>query len=129
MQAARYLVGFVVELTARVKLGHDNLESAHALFGMQICGDSASIVNDFDNVVRLYDNRDVVAVTHEGLIDCIVDDFVHQVMQADGIRGTDIHARPFPDMFDTVQDLYVFRGIALHRVSPPKALTHYFSIS
>ena len=44
VQAARHLVGVLVELSARMELGHDDLCCRDAFFRVQVCRDAAAIV-------------------------------------------------------------------------------------
>ena len=48
---------------------------------------------------------DLIAVSRQGLIDGVVHDFIHQVMQAPGACGADIHTRTLPDGLQSLQDL------------------------
>ena len=59
---------------------------------------------------------DVVAVTSQGFVDGIVDDFENHVMQAGTVLGiTDVHARSFADGFQTFKDLDAAGTVILGR--------------
>ena len=50
VQAARDLVARVVELAARMELGHDHLHRGHALLGMDVHRDAAAVVAHGDGI-------------------------------------------------------------------------------
>jgi hypothetical protein len=48
---------------------------------------------------------DLIAEAGEGLVDRVVDDFVHQVMEAGGPGGPDVHGRPLADRLESFENL------------------------
>ncbi|KAF5036929.1 hypothetical protein DSECCO2_569990 [anaerobic digester metagenome] len=82
VQAARHLVGVVVELAARVQLGHDDLDRGLALLGVQVDRDAAAVVADRDAVIEVQLDHDARAVARHGLVDGVVHHLVHKVVQA-----------------------------------------------
>ena len=105
MQAARDLVGLVVELAAGVEDGEDHLEGGHvALLGVLVHGDAAAVVHDRDGVVRVNVHEDLGAVACQGLVHGVVHDLVHQVVQAAGTRRANVHARALADRFEAFED-------------------------
>ncbi len=106
VQAARDLVGILVELTAGVQLGHDDLGSGDALLAVDVGGDAAAVVGDRDRAVGVEDDLDQVGVAGEGLVDGVVDHLIDHVVQTRAVVGVaDIHAGPFADCVEALEDL------------------------
>ena len=103
VQAAGDLVGVVVELTARVEHGHDDFGGGPTLLRVDIDGDAAAIVGDRDGFVRVDGDRDFVAIAGQRLVDGVVDDLEHHVVQAGAVIGVaDVHAGPLADRFEAL---------------------------
>ncbi len=118
MQAAGDLVGVLVELTARMKLGHDDLGRRDALV-MHVGGNAAAIVVDGDRAVGVQHDVDRVGVPGQRLVDGVVHDLVHHVVQAGAVVGVaDIHARTLADGVEALQDLDGFRAIGVFGLFP-----------
>jgi hypothetical protein len=95
VQTAGNLVGILVELSASMELGHDDLGRRNALFLVNAHGNAASIVTDRDAVIGVKRDRDGVRMACQRLINAVVDDLIDHVVQARAVIGvTDIHARP-----------------------------------
>ena len=105
VEAAGDLVGVVVKLAARVEDGEDHLERRDLLDGVLLHGDAAAVVVDRDRVVRVDGHLDLGAEAGHGLVDGVVHDLPHQVVQAGGGRRADVHARALPDRLETLEDL------------------------
>ena len=105
VQAARDLVGVLVELAAGVELGHDHLEGAHLLGGVDVHGDAAAVVLDGDDVASLDADGDVGAEARQRLVDGVVHDLEDEVVQAVGAGRADVHARPLADVLETLENL------------------------
>ena len=98
VQAARDLVGIVVELAAGMQHRHDDLGRGASLFRVQIDRDSATVVGDRDGFVGVNRDGDDAAVAGQGFVDRVVDDFENHVVQAGPVIGVaDVHSRSFPD--------------------------------
>ena len=104
MQAAGHGVAAPAELAAGVQDGHNHLDRGDAFGWMEVNGDAASVVRDPDAAVGLQDNLNVVAVTGQRLIDGVVHHFIHQVVQAAGAGGTDVHAGTLADGLEAFQN-------------------------
>ena len=104
MQAARHLVGGVVELAARVELGHDHLNGGDLFLGVDVHGDAAPVVADRDAVVHVEHDFDARAVARHRFVDGVVHHFVHEVMQTTVIRAADVHGRAFPHGLETFKN-------------------------
>src|SRR5690606_16400584 len=106
VQTAGNLVGVVVKLTARVQHGHDDLGGGAVFLGMQIDRDAAAVVGDGDGFVGVDDDRDVGAVAGQGLVDRVVDDLEHHVVEAGAVvRVADVHPWAFTDRVESLQNL------------------------
>src|SRR5690606_31503533 len=80
VQPGRDLVALVVELSASVEHGHDDLGGADALLVLSD-RDAAAVVGDGDGLVEVERDPDVAAVTGEVLVDGVVDGFPDEVVQ------------------------------------------------
>jgi hypothetical protein len=73
---------------------------------MDLDGDATTIVDDADGVVRMNDHLDVIAISRQCFVDCVVDDFKHHVMQAGSIAGiADVHTGALANRFQPLEDL------------------------
>ena len=71
---------------------HHHFRGGDAFFSMQIHGNAAAVVDHGHGVVFVDDDVDLGAISGQGLIDGIVHDFVHQVMQTGFSGRTDVHS-------------------------------------
>ena len=117
VQAAGHLVGVLVELTAGMQLGHDDLGRRHALFLVDVDRDAAAVVAHRDRAVAVQQHVDAVAEAGEGFVDRVVDHLVDHVMQAGAVVGVaDIHARALAHGIEALQDLdRIARRSSRHR--------------
>ena len=104
VQAAGDGVSAAAELAAGVEDRHDDLDGGLVLGGVLVDGDATAVVDDFDAAVCLDRDLDVVGVAGQGLVDGVVDDLVHQVVQAAFAGGSDVHARALADGFQALED-------------------------
>ena len=124
VEAARNLVGIVVagvlELAARVQLGHDDLGGGYAFFLVEIDRNAAPVILDRYGPVGVQLDQDEVAMARQRFVDRIVRNFEHHVVEARSIVGiADIHARPLSHRVEALEDLdrigavlaVAFRGI------------------
>ena len=89
MQAAGILVIAVRELTAGVKFGQDKLDTAHALFFMDIDRHAAAVVFDLDRAVFVESEGQRFRVAGECFVDAVIDNLLHHMVRT---RGIGIHA-------------------------------------
>ena len=82
VQAAGDLIATAAELAARVQHGEYDLERGLAGLRLDVHGDTAAVIADADDVAGLDGQLDVAAVARERLVDGVVDDLIHQVVQA-----------------------------------------------
>ena len=118
MEAAGNLVGIVVgrvlELTAGVKLGHDDLGRRDAFLGVDAGRDAAAIILDRDRSVGIELDQDAVAMTGQRLVDGIVRDLEHHVVEARAVVGiADIHAGAFAHRVEALEDLDLIGAIVV----------------
>ena len=96
VQTAGDLVGVVVELTASMEDGHDDLGGGNAFLFMHVYRDATTVVFNGDGFVRMDDDADVVAMAGEGFVDRVVDHLEHHVVQTAAIVGvTNVHTGTF----------------------------------
>lgn len=111
VQAAGGGVRAAAELAAGVQLGHDDLDTGEAGFGLDVHGDAAAVVPHLDGAVVVQDDVDVVAVAPEGLVHGVVDDLPEAVHQATTVGGPDVHARALSHGLEPFEDEQVPRGV------------------
>ncbi len=105
MQTAGYLVGILVEFSAGMEHGEDDLKSALAVMGHDVNRDTSPVVVDRYRAVPVNDNQYQVTEPGESLVYGVVHNFVDQVVQPPGIRAADVHGRTFPHRLQTFQYL------------------------
>ena len=94
VQAAGDLVGILIELPACVQDRHDHLGGGDSLALVDVDRDTAAIVGHRDRAVGIDCHLDPSGVAGQGLVDRVVDDLEHHVMQARAVVGVaDVHAR------------------------------------
>ena len=67
--------------------------------------DAAAVVDDRDRSVDVNRHVHLVAESGQGLVDRVVDDFVHEVVQAGRTGRPDVHRGTLPDRFQAFQHL------------------------
>ena len=94
VQAARDLVAGILaaELAARMQHGVHDGHGRDAHFGLDINRNAAAVVGHADDVALLDRDLDVGAVPGQRFVDGVVDDLIHQMVQAGRPRRADIHA-------------------------------------
>ena len=97
MQTAGYLVAGAVELTACVQDGEHNLERRNAHLRVNTAGNAAAVVGNADDIALFDRNFDVRAVAGERLVDRVIDDLIHQMVQTACRGRTDVHTRALAD--------------------------------
>ena len=112
VQAAGNLVGILVEFSAGVQLGHDDLGGGHAFALVDVGGDAAAIVAHGAGAVGIERDHDFLGEAGQRFVDGVVDDLVDHVMQARAVVGVaDIHARPLAHGIEPLEHLDRFRVI------------------
>ena len=114
VETAGDLVDVVVELTARVELGHDHFGGRAVLALVQVDRNAAAVVLHRDAVVGVDRDHDLGRVAGLHLVDRVVDELEDHVVQTRGVIGVaDVHAGPLADRFEPFEDLDVFGGIGV----------------
>src|SRR4029077_2133257 len=72
VQPARDFVRILIEFSAGMEVGHDDLGSGNALLVVDADGDAAAVVRDGNGAIGVQGNGDRVAVAGERLVDRIV---------------------------------------------------------
>ena len=105
VQAAGDLVGVLVEFSAGVQLGHDDLGGGDA-FVVHVGGDTAAVVGDGDRAVGVQRHLDQRRPSGQGLVHGVVDHLIDHVVQARAVVGVaDVHARTLAHRVQALQHL------------------------
>ena len=105
METAGNLVSAAAEFTAGVQDRENNLYCRNARFVVDSNRNASSVIDNRDRVIFVDRYFNVVTEACQCLVHRIIYNLVNQVMQTSGRGGTDIHARPFADRFQTLQNL------------------------
>ena len=105
VQAARNLVAAPAELAARVEDGEHHGHGGQARLVLHPHRDAPAVVRDIDHVPRQQAHVNRIAEARQGLVDGVVHNLVHQVVQAPRAGGADIHAGPLAHRLQALQDL------------------------
>src|ERR1700674_893629 len=113
VQSSGNFVGVAVELAARVQRGHHDLRGGNffAVDVHVVDGNAASVVDYGDGVIEVDGHFDLVGVAGEGLVNRVVDDFVHQVMQPKFAGRADVHGGTFAHRLHAAEDLDRVGGV------------------
>jgi hypothetical protein len=99
-----------------VQLGHDDLGRGHTLFRVNIDRNSTPVIDHRDRIIFVDDDVDFGGVSGQSLVNRVIDDFVHQVMQT-GLAGrTDVHRRAQPHCFQAFEHLDAARIVNRARI-------------
>ena len=105
VQAAGHLVAVVVELTAGVQHGHDDLGCGDALFLVDVGRDAAAVVGHRAGAVVVQGHDQVVAVPGQRFVNAVVHHLEHHVVQAGAVvHVADVHAGALADGLQAAQD-------------------------
>jgi len=103
VQAGGDRVGVVVELAPGVQHREDHLGRGPTFGRVHLGGNAAPVVDHADRVVGVDDHVDVRAVAGQRLVDGVVHDLPHQLMQAGVIGRADVHARTLADRLEALE--------------------------
>ena len=116
VEAARDLVAAATELPAGVEDGHDDLE--RALAGrMAVDRDATAVVHHLAAAIGMDRDVDPRRLVGHRLVDAVVDDLPHELMQATRIGRADVHARALADRLQALENLDVRGGVAALRLA------------
>ena len=106
VQTARHLVGVLVELSAGVQLGHDDLGRRDAFGAVNVGGDAAAVVGHRAGAIGVERHGHMRGVACQRLVDGIVDHFIDHVVEARAVIGVaDIHAGALAHRVEALEDL------------------------
>ena len=84
MEAARHLVGGIVEFAAGVQDGEHHFGSRYSFSRMDVGRDTTTVVHYRNRAVQIDADSDVVTVTCQRFIDGVIHNFVDKVMKSRG---------------------------------------------
>ena len=97
----------MVELAASVEHRHDDFRSRTLLGRMLADRNATPIVLDRHGIVEVHLDADTIAKARQGLIDRVVDNFIHHVVQAAPVVGVaNVHARTHAHSLQPLENLY-----------------------
>jgi hypothetical protein len=117
VEATGGLVGAFFEFAAELEDGHHAFERGHVaagLFGelgVALDGDAAAIVFYGDAAIDVDRDADRRGVAGHRFVDRVVNDFVHEMVQAALGGVADVHRRTFADVLQVGEMLEVFRRV------------------
>ena len=122
VQTARGLIRPLRELATEFQHRHHALQRGETQVLMILDRDTATVVLDRHRAVGVDRHADVLGVAGHGLVDRVVDHFVHQVVQTAQAGIADVHARPLAHVLEVAQmfellgavfgfDLAIFRHV------------------
>ena len=86
--------------------GHDDFRRRHALLGMDVNRNAAAVIAHGHRLARVDHDLYLVAKAGQGLVDGVVHQFLHHVVQPGPVLGvTNVHARPLAHRIETAQHL------------------------
>ena len=93
MEAAGHLVRVLIEFSAGMQDGQNDFGSTLPFF-MCVDGNPSTVVLNSHRTIRMNHHIDLIAVTCQGLINRVIHDLKHHMMQACAVIGVaDIHPR------------------------------------
>src|SRR4029453_4481456 len=107
VEAAGHLVAVAAELAAAVQLGERDLDARQLVLRVDVGGDAPAVVDHPAATVGQQGDVDAVAVAGHGLVDRVVDDLPHEVVQARRTGRADVHAGALADRLPALEDLHV----------------------
>ena len=117
VQTAGDLVGILVELTAGMELGHDDLGRRDTFFLVDVSRDAPTIITHRGRTVGMERHQDFRTMAGKGFVDRVVDDLIDHVMETRTVIGiTDIHARALAHGVEPFEDLDRLRAVFLIRL-------------
>ena len=98
VQTARRLIRPLAELAAEFQDRHDPFQSRLFQIGVNLDRNPAAVVFDRDRAVAVDRHRNRIGEPGQRLVDRVVDDFGHQVVQTARAGVADIHRRTDPNV-------------------------------
>ena len=105
VQSARDRVAAAAELAAGVQHGEHDLDGRLALGLVDVDRDAAPVVDAADSAVGKDRDDDRVAVAGHRLVDRVVDDLLHEVVETARTGRADVHAGALADRLESFEHL------------------------
>ena len=99
VETARNLITVTAELTAGMENCINYFDSRQACLWLNANRNASAVVRYCDGVVAVDFYFDMVAVAGKRFVDCVVDDFIYEMMEASDRSCTDVHTRTLTDGF------------------------------
>ncbi len=108
VKATGDLVAVLVELAAGMQDAHDDFRRSPLRFVLVVefdaDRDTTTVIAHRDRIVGVNGHDDIVAVASQCLVDGIIDNLEHHVMQTGAVGGVaDIHSGPLADGFKSLE--------------------------
>ena len=113
VQTAGHLVAAAAELAAGVQNGKDDRDRRQTGLAVDADGNASAVVGDANDVALLYYHVNFGAVACERLVDGVIDDLIHQMVQTARSGRTDVHARALAHRFESFEHLYLVGAVFL----------------
>ena len=113
MQTAGNLIASAAELAAGMEHRENHLQSRLSGLRLDVHGDTAAVIGDGDGVAGVDGDGDMLAVAGQGLVDGIVHDLIHQMVQTGSGGGADIHTGALAHRLQTLQHLNLRAAVFL----------------
>ena len=111
VQSAGHLVCRMIKFTAGMQGAKHQFQRGNLFRGMHFHRNSPAVVLHRDGTILKQDHFNSVAVPGQGLVNTVIDNLIHQVMQTAFPGIAYIHGRSFSYAFKAGQNLYLFRTI------------------
>jgi hypothetical protein len=112
MKTARRLVAAVLELPAGMERGEDDLERALLRLRVLVHRYAAPVVSDRDRrSVVVQRERDIRGVAVHRLVDRVVEDLPHEMVQPRAPDASNVHAGTLANGLEALEDGDVFCGV------------------
>src|SRR5215813_4548822 len=92
---------------------HHDLKCRDLLFGMWLDRDAPSIVLDRDRAIVGDNDYDAVADAGHRLVNTVIDDLGHELVQAADVSAAYIHTGALAHRLESFEDLYLGGGIGI----------------
>ena len=119
VKTTRNRVTAAAELTASVQNRHDDLDGRTALRRVHIHRNTTAVILNTDATIVLQCHADRIRITCQRLIDRVVHDLVHEVVQTTRASRTDIHAGALTNSLETLKHRNRRRTIFLGHLTVP----------
>ena len=111
VQTAGYFIAGAAELTAGVEYGEHHRYSRQAGLFVNAGGNTTAVIPHANHITGQNLRLNVGADPGQCLVNGVVHNLIHQVVQTSGAGGADIHTRALADGLQALQHLNIFCGI------------------